>query len=939
MPQELDRIINKALEKDRNLRYQHASDMRTSLQRLKRDTESGFLPMPPTASAAGREGSGPLPMLAKQTPSSDVGSNCPLEMAHILFTDIVAYSRLPMDQQHQALRHLQEGIRATQEFARAQASDQLIRLPTGDGTALVFLSDVEAPVRCALELHRILRQWPEMQLRMGIHTGPVYRVEDINAARNVAGGGINIAQRVMDCGDAGHILISKTVADVLEQVSTWKTALHDLGEVEVKHGVRVHLYNLYTEEAGNRELPQKFRTAQTTAATARSRSKRKKLSLGMVAAGLIAALVAGGVLDYRHTRPTSKLTDRDTIVLADFTNSTGDPIFDDTLKTALTVSLRQSPFLNVLADSEVNKTLQQMTRPPGTKLTPELAHELCQRAGSKAYVAASISSLGSQYVLGLKAVKCENGDTLAQGQAMAASKEKVLNALGDVASKLRGELGESLTTVQKFDVPLAQATTSSLEALRAFSLGGKAYSEKGPVTALKYHQRALELDPNFAMGYTAVGNDYVNLGELGRASQYITKAFQLREHASEREKLAITSNYYSEVTGELDKAAQTQQEEIESYPRETAAYNNLGIVFGEQGQYEKAAEITRQGMRLAPDQVSMYTNLANYTLGLQRLDEARQFIHDVQARRIDDAILHNDLYAIAFLAGDSATMAEQQTWFASKPDYENYGLALASDGEAYAGRLGKARELTTRAADSAIRTDNKENAAIWRALAAQWEAAYGNAAPGRQAAAAALTLAPASPGVESEAALALALAGDAARAESLAKDLGKRFPLGTQMQSLWLPAIQAQLALDKKNTAGALQTLQAASSIEFGEIQFTNNLSCLYTVYVRGQAYLAAGQGKAAAAEFQKILDHSGIVWNCWTRSAGASGSGSCQRSAGGKRAGSGCRCRTCPGTQRLQGFPRALERRRPRHPHPEGSESRVREAAMKHGCRPQRKI
>ena len=273
---------------------------------------------------------------------------------------------------------------------------------------------------------------------------------------------------------------------------------------------------------------------------------------------MVAALVAGGL--YFRSRHAAPLTEKDTIVLADFTNSTGDAIFDDTLKTALNVSLRQSPFLNVLSDSEVAKTLQLMTRPAGTKLTPEVARELCQRAGSKAYLAGSIGSLGSKYVLGLKAVNCQSGDTLAEEQVTAASKEKVLDTLGEAASKLRGELGESLATVQKLDVPLAEATTSSLEALKAYSLGRKARNEKGPAAALPYDQRAIELDPNFAMGYLAVGNDYSALAEVGRASEYYTKAFQLREHASEREKLGITANYYQSVTGELDKAAQTFQE-------------------------------------------------------------------------------------------------------------------------------------------------------------------------------------------------------------------------------------------------------------------------------------------------------------------------------------------------------------------------------------------
>jgi tetratricopeptide (TPR) repeat protein len=367
------------------------------------------------------------------------------------------------------------------------------------------------------------------------------------------------------------------------------------------------------------------------------------------------------------------------------------------------------------------------------------------------------------------------------------------------------------------------------------------------------------------MGYWAVGTDYYTLGELGRASEYYTKAFPLREHASEREKLYIVADYYTAVTGELDKAARDYQEEIESYPRTALGYNYLGEVYAAQGQYEKAAETTKQALRLSPGHVTPYDDLANCTLALQRFDETRQTIHEAQARKPDSFELHNALYALAFLGTDSAAMAEQQQWFAGKPDYENHGLAVASDTEAYAGHLRKARELTKRAVDSAIRVDSKERGAIFQENAALLQAAYGNPAEARQSAAEALKLAPTSQGVESEAALAFAMTGDTARAESLAKDLGKRFPLDTQIQSLWLPAIQGQLALDKKNPAAALNTLQAASPIELGQIQFVNNISCLYHVYVRGEGYLATGQGSAAAAEFQKILDHSGIVWNCWT--------------------------------------------------------------------------
>jgi eukaryotic-like serine/threonine-protein kinase len=579
----------------------------------------------------------------------------------------------------------------------------------------------------------------------------------------------------------------------------------------------------------------------------------------------VAALAVGG---YFYFRRTPKLTDKDTIVLADFTNTTGDAVFDDTLKTALTVSLRQSPFLNVLSDNKVAATLRLMARPTNSSLTSDVTRELCQRAGSKAYIVGSISSLGSQYVLGLKAVDCQSGDTLAQEQATTAAKEKVLDALGKTASKLRGELGESIATVQKFDVPLSEATTSSLEALKAYSLGRKAFREQGSAAAVPYDKRAIELDPTFASAYVAVGADYSGLGELGRADEYFTKAFDLRQqHASEREKLWITAEYYSFVTGELEKSTQTYAEVIQSYPRGSDGERlNLGNGYIWQGKYEKATEAYRESLRLRPDSGAPYCGLGNSLLALQRFDEAREIIQQGQARKLENLVFHIVLYTLAFLGTDSPAMAEQQRWFAGQPTVEHFALSLASETEAYVGHLAKARELTKRSIDSAIRADSKESGAIWQENAALREAAFGNLTQARQAAAEGLKLVSTSAGVEDEAALAFAMVGNLARAESLAQDLNKRFPLDTQIQSLWLPAIRGQLALNRKNPADALDALQAAAPpIEFGSIPFVTNLSCLYPTYIRGEAYLAAGQGTQAAAEFQKILDHSGIVWNCWT--------------------------------------------------------------------------
>jgi serine/threonine protein kinase/tetratricopeptide (TPR) repeat protein len=608
-----------------------------------------------------------------------------------------------------------------------------------------------------------------------------------------------------------------------------------------------------------RDFESGHRSAASSSTAAVAEKKLWKIAVPVL---LVALLVAAGL--YYRAHRSKPLTDKDTIVLADFANSTSDPVFDDTLKTALSVSLNQSPFLNVLPDNKVAATLELMTRPRDTKLTPEITRELCQRAGSKAYIAGSIASLGSEYVVELKAVNCQSGDPLAEEQATASAKENVLNTLGDAASKLRGELGESLATVQKFDVPLERATTSSLEALKAYSLGSRVYDEKNAAAALPYHQHAIELDPNFATAYMSVGNEYLAMSEVGRASDYFTKAFQLREHASEQEKLSISAYYYEFVTGELDKAAESYQEWIATYPRAYWGYGSLGNIYILQGQWEKARELDSEGLRLAPDKIVTYDNLTNDLIALQRFDEALQTIQQAQKRKLDDPVLHIALYAVAFLRTDYQAMAEQQRWFTGNPDEES-GLSLASDTEAYAGLLTKARELTKRSVDSAIRADDKESGAVTLENSALREAAFGNVPVAKQAAADGLKLASTSPGTAAEASLAFAMALDAARAESLAQDLNKRFPLNTQMQSLWLPATRAQLALNRKNPTQAISDVEAAEPIEFGAIPFINNASCLYHTYIRGEAYLAARQGKEAAVEFQKILDHSGIVWNCWT--------------------------------------------------------------------------
>jgi serine/threonine protein kinase/tetratricopeptide (TPR) repeat protein len=865
IPAKLEEIINKALEKDREVRYQHAADMRADLQRLRRDSTI-------TRSASAREIATGLEK--SSSPSRSAPSSVPveqtiaptLEFAHVLFMDIVAYSKLPMDRQQEIIRQLRKAVRGTTEFEQAQARNELIRLPTGDGMALVFFNDPEAPVRCALELSRALRGQPEIPLRMGIHSGPVYRVPDINANMNVAGGGINIAQRVMDCGDAGHILVSDAVANVLGQLSGWKNSLKDLGEAEVKHGVRVHLFNLFSEDAGNPELPEKLHAAAISqkpeaakGAKLASAVRRWPILAGTAAA---VALTVGGTLFF-YTRKAHALSETDTVVLADFANSTGDPVFDDTLKQALSVQLAQSPFLNILSDQKMRETLRMMGRSPGDKVNDETAREICQRTGSAAVLGGSIASLGNQYVLGLNAVNCRSGDPVVQEQMRATGKEQVLGAMDKAATKLRETLGESLNSIQKFDTPIEQATTPSLEALKAWSVGRKTQQEKGDTAANPFLKRAIELDPKFAVAHAALAVSYANLREPGLASESLQKAYELRDRVSEREKFRISAFYYSYVTGELQKAIQTYELWDQAYPRDFVPHGNLGNVYSFLGQYDKAAAETLAVLRLNPGSGVGYTNLVYFYAFLDRLNEAKATYQEALALKLEQPVLHANRYGVAFLEGDAAEMGRQVAWAGGKPGADDVLLSYQSDTEAFSGHLGKAQKLSRRAVDSARGSEEKETAAGWQMNAALREAEFGNAAQARTEAASALALA-SNRDMQILAALVLARAGDSARAQALADALEKRNPLNTVINGYWLPTIRAAVEINRNKPAKAIELLEVALSYELGhpapEVEFGG---FLYPAYVRGQAFLLLHQGSEAVAEFRKFLDHRSIAANC----------------------------------------------------------------------------
>ena len=575
---------------------------------------------------------------------------------------------------------------------------------------------------------------------------------------------------------------------------------------------------------------------------------------------VVIATIGAGL--YYRSKQAKPLTDKDTIILADFANTTGEPVFDGALRQGLSAQLEQSPFLSLVSDEHIAHTLQLMNKPRQARLTPELAREVCQRTASAATIEGSISSLGSQYVLGLKAVNCRTGDLLSEEQVTANGKEQVLEALGKAATKLRGKLGESMASVQKYDAMPQNVTTPSLEALQAYGLGVRAVEVANDyVAATPFFERAIAMDPNFAMAYLRLAEDYQPQGELGRSAENARKAYQLRDRTSEQEKLAISSFYEYVVTGNLEAARSSYELWARTFPREDdEPQNMLWLINAAFGEYEKSHSAAQEAAKLNPGSANNIVSVVYADQWLNQLDKAKAAAQDARARNLESPWIPLILYVVDFVSGDAAGMEQEAPRAMGKPGIEDQILFLQSETATYGGEFTKARELTQRAADSALRAQEKETAAEYQAHDSVREALAGNKALAKQEAQSVIA---GSDGRHSEgfSAIALGMAGDSAQAERLAGDLAKRFPQDTIVQFDYLPMIRAAVALQSGKAAEALAALAASVPYEMGQTNSAFTFA-LYPAYLRGEAYLAVRQGAAAASEFQKILDHPGVIGN-----------------------------------------------------------------------------
>lgn len=592
---------------------------------------------------------------------------------------------------------------------------------------------------------------------------------------------------------------------------------------------------------------------------------KRRWNLAWPIAGVAAVLIVCLVAAWRFrekktppapTSPAGFTGEKDSVVLGEITNNTGDPVFDTTLREAILIELEQSPYLSLISPERLQQSLRLMGKPANAPLAPDLTRELCQRNGGEAVLDGWIAKLGTQYVLGVRAVNCRTGDHISDLQTTAAGKEQVLKAVGDITRQMRAKLGESLSTLQKFDTPIEEATTPSLEALQAYSIGREMMVQKDDAAScVPFFQRAIRIDPAFAVAYAALGNAYSNLDETGLAADNIRKAYQLRAHVSEHERLYIESHYYQFVTGDLVKASQSYETWAAIFPNDEAPRTNLATIDSDLGKFDRSLELAKEAVHIASHDGQTYANLVNAYISLNKPDEAKTVAEQAQSENLDSSILRLYLYDAAYLKQNSDEMQKQLSWASGEPGVEDQFLDDQANDLAAAGELARAREMTDRATEAAKRADEKETAALYELDEAQREAAFGNDAEARRAADAALVLAR-DRDAEYGAAVAFALSGAGERAQSLAEQLDKNYPDDTFVQYLYLPTIRGAIAVREKDPAGALKALDAARPYEVGVA------GGLLPVYVRGLAYLEANDGQNAALEFQKIIDHPGVVLN-----------------------------------------------------------------------------
>jgi len=573
-------------------------------------------------------------------------------------------------------------------------------------------------------------------------------------------------------------------------------------------------------------------------------------------------LVAGG---FWYSGSGIKLTDKDVLLVGDFENSTGDAVFDGSLREAVSIGLAQSPLLNLVSAEKVAEAMRSRSLAANTPVDRALAPKLCGHVGATAFLTGAIAKDGDRYLLRLGAFQCASGKEMSSAKSEAGGKDQVVHALGDAAAKLRSQLGENSDSIEKFNLPLERATSSSAEAIQWFAEGRRISREKGSLEAVPALKKAVELDAKFALARSNLAVSYYNLNQNALAAESIRQAFELADRQTVRDHLHITTLYYDLGTGDVQKAIQSYKEWVELYPRDDIAKGNLASEYFLIGDYEQAANFGSQALRLDPGSVAWYENVATADIALMRLDEARGVLNSAFSRKLEDPAIHTDVYALAFLEGDRNAMKREMDWSVGKAGGEDAMLALQADTEAYAGHLRKARELSRRATEAAQAASLAEPAAIWQGISALRDAVYGKTQEARAEADRVMTIAPSSRDAQTLTILVLARIGDQRRARSMLDDLAAAHVSNTVVQSAWVPTVRAQFALANQKPAQALELLETVKPYERGQLIGNLSYACMIPAYLRGEAYLATKQSAAALAEFQKLSDSPGVVGNCWS--------------------------------------------------------------------------